>query len=79
MKKMFCFGYIKTYNLLANSHITRSQLVKWIIRASELPVVMILVSSANIIGLGAIHTSELDRSEIDLSSKRSECERSNAN
>ena len=25
--------------------------------------------------LGAIHTSELDRSEIDLSSKRSECER----
>ena len=29
--------------------------------------------------LGAIHTSELDRSEIDLSSKRSECERSNAN
>ena len=29
--------------------------------------------------LGAIHTSELDRSEIDLSPKRSECERSNAN
>ena len=28
--------------------------------------------------LGAIHTSELDRSEIDLSPKR-ECERSNAN
>ena len=28
---------------------------------------------------GAIHTSELDRSEIDLSPKRSECERSNAN
>ena len=27
----------------------------------------------------AIHTSELDRSEIDLSPKRSECERSNAN
>ena len=27
---------------------------------------------------GAIHTSELDRSEIDLSPKRSECERSNA-
>ena len=26
--------------------------------------------------LGAIHTSELDRSEIDLSPKRSECERS---
>ena len=24
---------------------------------------------------GAIHTSELDRSEIDLSPKRSECER----
>ena len=29
--------------------------------------------------LGAIHTSELDRSEIDLSPKRSEYERSNAN
>ena len=29
--------------------------------------------------LGAIHISELDRSEIDLSPKRSECERSNAN
>ena len=29
--------------------------------------------------LGAIHTSELDRSEMDLSPKRSECERSNAN
>ena len=29
--------------------------------------------------LGAIHTSELDRSEIDLSPKRSECECSNAN
>ena len=29
--------------------------------------------------LGAIHTSELDRSEIDLSPKRSKCERSNAN
>ena len=29
--------------------------------------------------LGAIHTSELDRSEIDLSPKRSECGRSNAN
>ena len=29
--------------------------------------------------LGAIHTSELDRSESDLSSKRSEYERSNAN
>ena len=29
--------------------------------------------------LGAILTSELDRSEIDLSQKRSECERSNAN
>ena len=29
--------------------------------------------------LGAIHTSELDRSEIDLSPKRSECERSNVN
>ena len=29
--------------------------------------------------LGAIHTGELDRSEIDLSPKRSECERSNAN
>ena len=29
--------------------------------------------------LGDIHTSELDRSEIDLSPKRSECERSNAN
>ena len=28
---------------------------------------------------GAIHNSELDRSEIDLSPKRSECERSNAN
>ena len=28
---------------------------------------------------GAIHTSELDRSEIDLSPKLSECERSNAN
>ena len=28
---------------------------------------------------GAIHTSELDRSEINLSAKRSECERSNAN
>ena len=28
---------------------------------------------------GAVHTSELDRSEIDLSPKRSECERSNAN
>ena len=28
--------------------------------------------------LAAIHTSELDRSEIDLSPKRSECERSNA-
>ena len=28
---------------------------------------------------GAIHTSELDRSEIDLSPKRSECERSNSN
>ena len=28
---------------------------------------------------GAIHTSELDRSEIDLSPKRSECERSNVN
>ena len=28
---------------------------------------------------GAIHTSELDRFEIDLSPKRSECERSNAN
>ena len=27
---------------------------------------------------GAIHTSELDLSEIDLSPKRSECERSNA-
>ena len=27
----------------------------------------------------AIHTSELDRSEIDLSPKLSECERSNAN
>ena len=26
--------------------------------------------------IGAIHTSELDRSEIDLSPKRSECERS---
>ena len=32
----------------------------------------------NISELGAIHTSELDRSEIDLSPKRSECERSNA-
>ena len=31
------------------------------------------------LGLSAIHTSELDRSEIDLSPKRSECERSNAN
>ena len=29
--------------------------------------------------IGAIHTSELYRSEIDLSPKRSECERSNAN
>ena len=29
--------------------------------------------------LGTIHTSELDRSEIDLNLKRSECERSNAN
>ena len=29
--------------------------------------------------LGTIHTSELDRSEIGLSPKRSECERSNAN
>ena len=29
--------------------------------------------------IGAIHTSELDRSENDLSPKRSECERSNAN
>ena len=29
--------------------------------------------------VGAIHTRELDRSEIDLSPKRSECERSNAN
>ena len=29
--------------------------------------------------LGAFHTSELDRHEIDLSPKRSECERSNAN
>ena len=29
--------------------------------------------------LDAIHTSELDRSEIDLSPKRSDCERSNAN
>ena len=29
--------------------------------------------------IGAIHTSELDRSEIDLSPKRSECERSNTN
>ena len=29
--------------------------------------------------MGAIHTRELDRSEIDLSQKRSECERSNAN
>ena len=29
--------------------------------------------------LGAIHTSELDRSEIDQSPKRSECESSNAN
>ena len=28
---------------------------------------------------GAIHTSELDRSEVDLSPKRSECDRSNAN
>ena len=28
---------------------------------------------------GAIHTSELDRSEIDLIPKRSECERSNVN
>ena len=28
--------------------------------------------------LGTIHTSELDRSEIGLSPKRSECERSNA-
>ena len=28
---------------------------------------------------GAIHTSELDRSEIDLGPKRSECERSSAN
>ena len=28
---------------------------------------------------GAIYTSELDRSEIDLSPKRSKCERSNAN
>ena len=27
--------------------------------------------------LGAIYTSELDRSEIDLSPKQSECERSN--
>ena len=33
----------------------------------------------NLIVLGAIHTSELDRSEIDVSPKRSECERSNAN
>ena len=32
-----------------------------------------------IVKLGAIHTRELDRSEIDLSPKRSECERSNAN
>ena len=29
--------------------------------------------------IGAIQTSELDRSEIDLSPKRSEYERSNAN
>ena len=29
--------------------------------------------------LGTIHTSELARSQIDLSPKRSECERSNAN
>ena len=29
--------------------------------------------------LGAFHTSELDRHEIDLSPKRSECERSNTN
>ena len=29
--------------------------------------------------LGAIHTSELDRSETDLIPKRSECERSNEN
>ena len=33
----------------------------------------------HVIGLGAIHTSELDRSQIDLSPKRFECERSNAN
>ena len=33
----------------------------------------------NVMVLGAIHTSELDRSEIDLCPKRSECERSNAN
>ena len=31
------------------------------------------------LNLSAIHTSELDRSEIDLSPKQSECERSNAN
>ena len=35
--------------------------------------------SSNSLAWGAIHTSELDRSEIDLSPKRSECERSNAN
>ena len=32
-----------------------------------------------LMALGAIHTSELDRSEIGLSPKRSKCERSNAN
>ena len=36
-------------------------------------------SSVRYLYIGAIHTSELDRSEIVLSPKRSECERSNAN
>ena len=35
--------------------------------------------SSNSLAWGAIHTSELDRSEIDLSPKRSESERSHAN
>ena len=35
--------------------------------------------SFDTLDLGANYTSELDRSQIDLSPKRSECERSNAN
>ena len=41
--------------------------------------VSLKASQLSEIHVGAIHTSELDRSEIDLSPKRSECERSNAN